>query len=246
MMRLFYVPGSPYARAVRIALAELGLAHLVEEVETTLRDPASTLLPVNAVGRVPTLLLADGTALTETLAILPFLDRLAPPGRAPLLPMDGSDGWRVLAAAGRATGLLDGIAVWNRELRRPEHERSPGVIALETLRAARTADALEREAPGWGVERDAAAILLACSLGYCERRHRVWQWREGRPALSAWLDRFAAACPAWEATIPPIAPPTAPSTGGIQPPDLPQTAARPSLPPGAMGDTPPPAGGRAR
>lgn len=198
-MRLFYVPGSPYARAVRIAVAELGLGDRIAGVETTLRDPASTLLPFNPVGRVPALVLDDGTVLTETALILATLDRTS--GRPPLLRVDDPV---ALAAYGRATGLLDGIAVWNRELRRPVHERSPGVIALEETRAIRVADVLEAEAarglrPG---PLDAAAILLACALGYCERRHTVWRWREGRPALAAWFDDIAAR-PSFQATLPP-------------------------------------------
>jgi glutathione S-transferase len=206
MHRLFYVAGSPYARMARIAVAELGLGDRIAEVETTLRDPASTLLPFNPVGRVPALVLPDGaTVLTETAVILPYLDRVS--GRPPLLPLDGGEaGLRVLSGYGRVTGLLDGIAVWNRELRRPEHERSPGVIALEVARANRVADALEREvAEGTGFAGpgvDAACIALACALGYCERRHTVWRWREGRPALSAWLDGFAPR-PSFQATLPP-------------------------------------------
>lgn len=201
MHRLFYVAGSPYARIARIAVAELGLGDRIAAVETTLRDPASSLLAFNPVGRVPTLVLADGTVLTETTLILPFLDRLS--GRAPLLPQDDGPGLRVVAAHGRVTGMLDGIAVWNRELRRPAHERSPGVIALEAGRAARVADALEGEvAEGGFAGLDAASIALACALGYCERRHTVWRWRDGRPALSAWFDAFAAR-PSFRDTIPP-------------------------------------------
>lgn len=199
-MRLFYVAGSPYARIVRIALRVLALEHAVAEVETTLRDPASSLLPVNPVGRVPTLLLADGTALTETGLILGVLDRFS--GRPPLLPPDDMP---ALARFGQVIGFLDGIAVWNRELRRPGHERSPGVIALETARANRVADALERAVASGGFAgpaMDAGRIALGAALGYCERRHTVWPWREGRPALAAWLDSFAAH-PACQATMPP-------------------------------------------
>jgi glutathione S-transferase len=198
-MRLFFVPGSPYARAVRIAVAELGLGDRIAEVETTLRDPASTLLPFNPVGRVPALVLDDGTVLTETTLILATLDRLS--GRPPLLPFGDR---AALAAYGRVTGMLDGIAVWNRELRRPVHERSPGVSALEESRAARIADVLEVEVArgGFAGPLDAAVILLACALGYCERRHTVWRWREGRPALAAWFDAMAAR-PSLQATLPP-------------------------------------------
>lgn len=199
-MRLFYTAGSPYARITRMAVRLHGLAPQVGEVETTLRDPASTLLPVNPVGRVPTLLLADGTALTETGLILGVLDRRS--GRPPLLPFDDM---QVLARFGQVIGFLDGIAVWNRELRRPEHERSPGVIALETARADRVADALAQAVAAGGFAGpavDAGQVALAAALGYCDRRHRVWAWREGRPALAAWLDAFAAH-PAYQATLPP-------------------------------------------
>jgi len=200
-MRLFHTPGSPYARIVRMALRERGLEHRVEEVETTLRDPASGLLPLSPVGRVPALLLADGTVLTETALILPFLDRLG--GPAPPL-LDTADP-AALARFGQVLGCLDGIAVWNRELRRPVDERSPGVVALEAARAARIADALEAAVAGDGFAGpgvDAAGIALAAVLGYCDRRHRAWAWREGRPKLAAWLDRFAARA-SFQATIPP-------------------------------------------
>jgi glutathione S-transferase len=151
-MQLFYSSGSPFARAVRVALRETGLLAAIAEQETTLRDPAAILLPHNPVGRVPTLLLADGTALTETALILPFLDTLG--GTYRLMP-DSSR-----APLGLALGAMDGMAVWNRELRRPPEERSPSVIALETTRLNRAADALEAQAaagqwalggrPRWG------------------------------------------------------------------------------------------------
>jgi glutathione S-transferase len=191
-MILYVSPGSPYARMIRIAWRERGIAG-IEEREATLRDPASVLLPHNPVGRVPTLVLDDGTALTETLLILAHLDRLhAGPSLIPPTPAG-------LAELGRAMGLLEGIAVWNRELRRPPHERSPGVLALEEGRANRVADALDATPP-----RDStAALALACALGYCERRHTAWRWREGRKALAGWFDS-ATATPLFQATLPPI------------------------------------------
>lgn len=185
-MRLFHSPGSPYARIARMAVIELGLTDRIPIEEVTLRDPASALLPHSPVGRVPTLLLDDGTAITETTAVLVMLDSLVEPVRR-LLP--GPEAPRALAAYGRVLGMLDGIAVWNRELRRPEDERSPAVIALETLRTGRVADALERDvAAGGFAARDAGFLALVSSLGYCERRHPAFAWREGRPALVALFD----------------------------------------------------------
>jgi glutathione S-transferase len=199
-MRLFHAPGSPYARIARMAVIELGLEDRVAVEEATLRDPASILLPFNPVGRVPTLVLADGTAITETTPVLMVLDSLVAPARR-LLP--GAEAPRALAAYGRVLGMMDGIAVWNRELRRPEHERSPGVIALEQMRAARIADALESDvAAGSFTLRDAGWLALVALLGYCERRHRAFAWREGRPALAALFDA-AQDRPSVARTVPP-------------------------------------------
>jgi len=191
-MILYYAPGSPYARMVRIAWRERAIPG-IEEREATLRDPASVLLRHNPVGRVPTLVLGDGTVLTETLLILAHLDRRHDGAR--LVPSEAAG----LAELGQAMGLLDGIAVWNRELRRPVHERSPGVLALEEARANRVADALDAALP-----QDATARLaLACALGYCEWRHAAWRWRESRPALGRWFNSLAAT-PLFQATLPPI------------------------------------------
>ena len=201
-MQLFHSHGSPYARIARMAVLELGLAQRIPFVETTLRDPASTLLPHNPVGRVPSLVLADGTTVTETTPILMVLDSLVAPEKR--LLGDAADGWKRLAAYGRVLGMLDGIAVWNRELRRPVHERSPGVIALEEGRALRIATALQADvAAGVYAAPDAGFLALLAVLGYCERRHRVWAWREALPGLATWFDR-ASDRHSFAATLPPV------------------------------------------
>nr|WP_281417474.1 glutathione S-transferase family protein [Plastoroseomonas hellenica] len=199
-MRLFHVPGSPYARIARMAVIELGLEGRVRVEETTLRDPASALLPHSPVGRVPALLLDDGTTITETTPVLMMLDSLAEPGRR-ILP--GIEAPRALAAYGRVLGLIDGIAVWNRELRRPAEERSTAVIALETRRTARVADALEGEVAAGGFAAvDAGWLALIAAFGYCERRHTAFAWRQGRPALAALFDA-AQQHPSVARTVPP-------------------------------------------
>jgi glutathione S-transferase len=203
-MKLFYASGSPYARIIRVVLRETGLDRRVPEEEVTLRDPNSALLAYNPGGKVPTLQLDDGTVLTETLLVLGYLDTQH--GRRRLLPMDGSDGWKALADTGRAIAFLDGISVWNRELR--FGQSTPGVIALEKARADRVADALEK-ALGEGHYQgppngsiDAAHIVLGAALENAARRHKVWEWRSGRPRLSGFLDEIARR-PSFAATVQP-------------------------------------------
>lgn len=195
---LFYSEGSPYARICRMALREGGLLAKVREEPTTLRDPAAAVLPHSPVGRVPALVLPDGTTLTETTLILGWLDRYG--NLSAMLPASDAG----LALYGRVLGLLDGVAVWNRELRRPVSERSPSVITLEITRANRVGDALELEvANGAFAEVDSGFLALAATLGYAERRHTVWKWREGRPCLEQWFSK-ASRRPAFAETLPPL------------------------------------------
>jgi glutathione S-transferase len=199
-MKLFYASGSPYARIVRVAVRELKLGGEVEEIEVTVRDPNSALLPYNPGGKVPTLQLDSGTILNESILVLAYLDTRH--GGRKLLPMDGSDGWKTLSELGRAYAFLDAVTVWNRELR--FGQKAPGVIALEKVRADRAADAFEAGlADGaYSGPLDAGQIVLGAALENVARRHKVWGWRTGRPRLSAFLDDIAAR-PSFTATVQP-------------------------------------------
>jgi len=195
--QLFYSEGSPYARICRMALRERGLLSDIEETVTALRDPSAVVLPHNPTGRVPALLLGDGVTLTETTLILQWLDRF---GARPALL---SDDPRDLSAYGRALGLLDGVAVWNRELRRPPSERSPSVLSLEAMRANRIADALEKDVTtGLYSGANASMLGLLSVLGYVQRRHTVWQWWEARPNLEQWFAQ-ASERESFSQTLPP-------------------------------------------
>lgn len=106
-MQLLLSPTSPYARAVRIALMLKGLD---DECTVGWVDPASDtpeLVQANPMSRVPTLLLDDGTALTETALILQYLDRRVP--HPPLIPSASANS--ELALAGRALAMMD-AALW--------------------------------------------------------------------------------------------------------------------------------------
>ena len=122
-MRLFYSAGSPFARIVRIALLETGLDEKTIKQDISrqrLYSAESDVLAVNPVGRVPTLVLDDGTILTEANLILRYIDAMSPSRE--LLSLDGSDEWRILSEMGQAWGLLEGIVSWVRALRLPNPE----------------------------------------------------------------------------------------------------------------------------
>ena len=56
----------------------------------------------------------------------------------------------------------------------------------------------------WTTAPDYGHLTLAAGLGYMDFRHGG-AWRAGHPKMVAWLDTFAKAVPAFEASKPPAA-----------------------------------------
>ncbi len=76
---------------VELALALTGLPHRVTDIPYLEEGPERTrLCRLNPLGQVPTLVLDDGTVMTESAAILLYLDGLAP--QAGLVPPAGAPG----------------------------------------------------------------------------------------------------------------------------------------------------------
>ena len=201
-MKLYVTLTSPYARMARVMVLEKGLADRVELVEARTRKANSPYYQINPSGRVPYLICDDGLRLEESALICTYLDRLegAPAFEVP----PGEAGWRLRALEALARSLLDGLAVWGRELKRPEDERSPTILRHEAARSQRLADGWEAEIedPLMQGAFNMAQLTLICAL-QLEIRNPDFRWRDGRPRLAAWADRLAQR-PSLAATVPPI------------------------------------------
>jgi hypothetical protein len=103
-----------------------------------------------------------------------------------------------------ASSLLDGLAVWSREIVRPENEQSPTTIRHKTDRARRMIDLWEMEIdhPVIGGKLNLVQIRLTCALGL-EVRNPQSHWRPQHPKLCAWFECMAAR-PSFVTTTPPI------------------------------------------
>jgi glutathione S-transferase len=86
MNRLYHVPLSPFCRKVRLVLAEKKIE--VELVEEKYWEPSPDFLRRNPAGKVPVLKM-DGTHLSESHAIVEYLEELHP--TPPLLPGSAQD-----------------------------------------------------------------------------------------------------------------------------------------------------------
>jgi glutathione S-transferase len=202
-MKLYVTPGSPYARMARIVVIEKGLESRVEIVFARTRTAGSPYYEINPSGRVPYLVRDDGVGLEESQLICAWLDQLD--GRPVLGLPAGEAGWEARRLEGLARSLMDGLAVWLRELYRPQNERSPGVIRHEIDRAARMTGLWEREIahPYMRGALNMAQLTLLCALGM-EARMPDLDWRSGHPRLADWFAPMAAR-PSFVATAPRVA-----------------------------------------
>ncbi len=188
-MKLYVTPTSPYARIVQIVILEKGLEGRVETFVAETRIPGSPYYSINPSGRVPYLLCDDGVGLEDSALICAYLDHLN--GEPAFEPAE-RDAWEYRRLDALARSMLDGLAVWARELRRPEHERSPTIVAHEARRSERMADRWETEVenPVMGDPLTLPQITLMAALEL-EARIPGFQWRSGRPRLRAWADARA-------------------------------------------------------
>jgi len=189
---------SPFVRKVRIAIALLGLDSKIEVRETDLNDPADTIRAQNPLGKIPALVLDDGTTLYDSRVILEYLDHFAGGGR--IIPRDPAARFETLRLQALCDGILDACVLIVYESRyRPEDKRVQAWLERQAGKVKRALDALEAAPPPLTPMPDVGQIALACVLGYRDLRFDEG-WRKDYPRLFAWHDKFAAQVPAFAAT----------------------------------------------
>ena len=201
MMILRNSPASPFGRKVRIAVDLLGLAGKVEMKDVDLNDPADSIRVQNPLGKIPALVLADGTVYYDSRVIVEYLDHLS--GGGHIVPRDTKARFEALRLQALCDGLLDACLLLVYEGRyRPQDMHVQSWIDRQADKVARGLAVLEAAPPKLQPSIDlpnVGQIALACLLGYRDLRFEG-AWRKDCPKLVAWLDDFAAQVPAFNAT----------------------------------------------
>lgn len=195
-MKLFWSSRSPFARKVTVAAHELGLFERLElrPVVVMMSSINPEVAGFNPLVKVPTLVRDDGSALYDSRVICEHLQQLAP---EPRLYPHGDAYWQAMSWQSLGDGLLDMLLLWRAEHRRPEEQKSPAMLAAYALKLAAVLDRLEQEALD-DAPLGIGHISIGCALAYIDfrwadlRSEAARDWRNGRPRLSGWFERFSA------------------------------------------------------
>jgi glutathione S-transferase len=198
MMILRSSPASPFARKCNIAASLLGLSSQIEIVNADTNDAADPLREQNPVGKIPVLVLDDGSTLFDSRVILEYLDQRAGGGK--IIPREQAARFAALRLQALADGMTDAqiLLIYEGRWRPPEHhvQKWTDYQAGKIKRGLAT---LEAAPPPLDPVPNVGQIALACFLGHRDLRF-PGSWRDSHPKLAAWLDRFAAQVPAFNAT----------------------------------------------
>src|SRR3954470_24416761 len=161
---------SPYSRKVRIVLAEKKIECEMEQVDVQPAD--NPVNPHNSLGKIPTLLLDDGTALYDSRVIVEFLDSVSPISR--LIPDATRDRVAVRRWEALADGVLDAGLLVRYESVRDKKEQSKAWVDKQLARMQRGMKQIDTELGErtWchADRYSLADIAVGCCLGWLNVR----------------------------------------------------------------------------
>lgn len=200
-MKLIMTPTSPFARKVRIVMAEKRIEY--EQVVESPWEPDSRVPEYNPLGMVPVLLLDDGHTLFDSRVIVEYLDTISPVSR--LIPEGNRQRIAVRRWEALADGVSDAAAAIYIEKKRPESQQSQEWIVRQEQKVFRGLEAIasELDDKNWctGEFFNLSDIAVGCALGYLDLRFPEIEWRRAHPVLARLADKLSQR-PSFKDTLP--------------------------------------------
>ena len=201
-MKLIGSLASPYVRKVRVVLAEKKLDYqfALENVWAS----ETTIQKLNPLGKVPSLIMEDGTVMIDSRVMVEYLDTLTPVCK--LLPPNGRERADIKCWEALADGMLDAaILVRLERTLRPPEQQSADWIARQLrkveLGLASMADKLGDQPYCAGIHYSLADVAVGCALGWLTFRFPEIDWRDTHPNLARLHDKLAER-PSFKDTVP--------------------------------------------
>lgn len=191
-MKLYGSPGSPFARKVRIVLAEKNIPH--DYIIARGSAPDSPVPAFNPLAKIPTLVRDDGRGLYDSVVIVEYLDAM---GEGPrLIPENFEERIEVKRWEALGDGITEATVNINHEYREPADKQRPAEwFARQQLKIERGLAVMERDLGGGAFcccgRYTLADIAAGYALAYLDFALPAFTWRSAHPALAKLAERLA-------------------------------------------------------
>ncbi|NGZ88216.1 glutathione S-transferase N-terminal domain-containing protein [Duganella aceris] len=191
-MKLIGSLASPYVRKVRVVLAEKKLDCQFEVENVWAAD--TVIDKFNPLGKVPSLVMEDGSVMIDSRVIVEYLDTLTPVCK--LLPPNGRDRADIKCWEALADGMLDAaVNVRLERTMRPAEQQSAEWMARQMRKVqmslASLSDKLGEQAYCAGIHYSLADVAVGCALGWLSFRFPEITWRDDHANLARLYDKLS-------------------------------------------------------
>jgi glutathione S-transferase len=188
-MKLLASKTSPYARKIRVLLAEKQLAF--DFVEENAWSADTTVPRYNPLNKVPVLVTDEGVCLYDSPVIAEYLEPLGAPS---FIPPAGMERSLVRRDEALGDGITDaGIAIFLERKREPARQ-DPAWMERQRGKIEAGIEALARELGGKAFLRgdtiSLGDVACACALLWLEFRLPEIGWRARHAELERWIGRL--------------------------------------------------------
>lgn len=193
-MKLITSLTSPYGRKVRVVLLEKKIPFQIRVENPWMPDSAIT--DFNPLGKVPVLVLEDGSSVFDSRVIVEYLDHVSPV--AHLIPNEPKIRMMVRGVEALADGVTDAAVAVYLERKREADRQSGDWLTLQEKTLFRGLEALAEalgEKPwflgnGNGNSMTLADVACGCTLGYLDLRFPEIDWRAAHPNLAKLFEKL--------------------------------------------------------
>lgn len=191
-MKLIGSLASPYVRKVRVVLAEKKLDY--DYVLENVWSPETRINESNPLGKVPCLMMEDGSPMYDSRVIAEYLDTLTPVCK--LLPPNGRERADVKVWEALADGVLDAaVLVRLEKILRPEVQQSQAWIDRQMVKVNAGLGVMSKDlgeaAFCMGTHYTLADVAVGCALGWLAFRFPEIDWRGDYPNLARLHDKLS-------------------------------------------------------
>ena len=191
-MKLIGSVTSAYVRKARVVLAEKKLDYQFELENVW--APETTIASSNPLGKVPCLVMEDGSTMYDSRVIAEYLDTLTPVCK--LLPANSRDRANVKVWEALADGVLDaGVLAYLERTWRPAGQQSQAWFDRQMGKVhgglAVMSENLGEQPFCMGIHYTLADVAVGCTLGWLSFRFPDIAWRASYPNLARLFDKLS-------------------------------------------------------